>query len=474
MSDALSTLTEAQLRKFVGEAAVDRAARHLLTGKVQERLHWDNGDIEAYWDTRLDEIAMHAESRKQGVAFDCTCGALDEQVVCDHVIAMLLAWVTDPGSFDNGEDDDEFDSLVDEEFLDRPRPARVATQEETPQQEYLRLLSGLTVHELREIARYRGIPISGNRKEPILETVAEALSTFESIEEAWRGLSPEARLVAGILPFIQSSGNIINRNAVWKAAQKWGLHIEEDFQQALVDLKLAGLAFTLSSGSITLPNWLDQVLPADAAFTPAFGSGDSAGDIERARLKPEPVPPPLEFMQLITRLLLVLEAGGDRFKARPKQALHPVLQKYSYLQGWPYDGRELDALEKEKNLAQALWTRSFRISTAPSPLADETRRSLSASLHIDETTLDFAFHLLEGEGIAGLERRTACAGGSKRRRRSGCSCSRSNGPGLSWLLMQIWKPGRNSTLSFAASLISHSGAVLNIPTSSRINICSPC
>ena len=313
MKDALATLSEAQLRKFVGEDAIDRAARHLLTGKVQERLHWANGDIEAYWDTRLDEILMHAENRKQGIAFDCTCGELGRKPICEHVIAMLLAWVTDPGSFGNGpEDDDEFYSIVDEDFLDLPRPARITMQMATPRQEYLRLLSGLTVHELREIARYRGIAISGNRKEPILETLADALSGIESIEEAWAGLSPQARLVAGILPFVQSSENLISRNALMKAAQKWGLHSEEHFQQALVDLKLAGLAFTFSSGMIGFPSWLDQLLPADPAFTPAFGSADSQGDNERARLKPEPAASPMEFMQGITRLLLILEAGGDR------------------------------------------------------------------------------------------------------------------------------------------------------------------
>ncbi len=401
MTDALASLTENQLRKFVGDEAVDRAARHLLTGKVQERMRWSDGDIEAYWDTRLEDIAMHAESRERSVAFDCTCGMLDEDNICEHVLAMLLAWVTDPASFENAQDDEEseFDSMMDETALDLPRTANVVSQEESPQEEYLRLMSGLTVHELREIARYRGIPISGNRKEPILEALAEALSRDISIGEVWQGLSPAARLVAGLLPFVLSSGYSASRNALWKTAQKWGLHSEDDFQRALDDLKLAGLAFLSASGTISFPSHLPLTLPADPEFTPAFNLTDGAGDRAFARLKTEPIAFPQEFVQRMTRLLLILQAGGDRFKVNPVTALHPVLQKYSYLQGWPYDLQDLNALAKEKNPGQALWTRSFRIAAAPSPLADETRQSLAALLHIDNAQVDFSVRLLEANGL---------------------------------------------------------------------------
>jgi hypothetical protein len=402
MSDALGSLTENQLRKFVGDEAVDRAARHLLTGKVQERLRWSDGDIEAYWDTRLEDIAMHAESRERTVAFDCTCGMLEDNNICEHVLAMLLAWVTDPASFEIALDDEDtgFDSMFYDADLDLPSPAKTVTWEESPQQEYLLLMSGLTVHELRDIARYRGVPIAGNRKEPILEALAEALSRDLNIkEELWQRLTPAARLVAGLLPFVLTSGSYTNRNALWKTAQKWGLNSEDDFHQALDDLKIAGLAFLSSSGTISFPSHLPLALPADAEFTPAFDRMDGAGVQATAGLKTEPTASPQAFVQNMTRLLLILQAGDDRFTANPKQALHPVLQKYSYLQGWPYDLQELIALEKEKNPGQALWTRSFRIAPAPSPLSDETRHSLAALLHIDHALVDFSVRLLEANGL---------------------------------------------------------------------------
>ena len=78
MTDSLLTLTEDKLRKIVGDDAVNRAAKHLMTGKVQERIHWFDGSLEAYWDTRLEDIVMNAETQDRGIVFDCTCGNLKD------------------------------------------------------------------------------------------------------------------------------------------------------------------------------------------------------------------------------------------------------------------------------------------------------------------------------------------------------------------------------------------------------------
>ncbi len=399
MNNVLSSLTEDQLRKLVGDAAVDRAARHLLTGKVQERVRWPEGGIDAYWDTRLDDISIHAESRKQGIAFGCTCGELEGDNICDHVLALLLAWVTDPASFvpgqddfDQDEEDYDFDNEVEEPVYSFPRTVKAAGPVEPPDKEYLRLLSSLTVHELREIARTRGVPVSGNRKEPVLEAVAEALSSNDSIDQVWLGLSPAARLVAGLLPFFLSSKNYLGRNAVWKTAQKWGLHSEIDFQHALEDLKLAGLAFLSSSGTLSFPSILPLALPADPEFTPAY-------DLPAAGIRTERAVSAQDFIQKLAGLLLVLQAGENRFKAKDKPALHPVLQKAQFLQGWPYDPQELSALEKEKNFGSTLWTRTFRLAAAPSPLEDETRQALANLLHTGVERVDFCVRLLVACGL---------------------------------------------------------------------------
>jgi hypothetical protein len=393
MTDALLTITEGQLQKLVGNDAVNRAAKHLFTGKVQERIHRSDGALEAYWDTRLEDIIMHAESAERGIVFDCTCGVVKDGFPCEHVIALLLAWITDPTSFSNvqNNEDDEFNLMADVESLDRSGTEELVEPEPNPQEEYLRLLSALTVHELREIAHYQGISLTGNRKDPILKTLVEALSRPESVDATWQRLSPNAHRIAGILPFVLSSGNISNRHAVWKIAQKMGLRSEDEFQRALDELKLAGLAFTSSSRTISIPSDLPLLLPPDPEFAPIFNHS--------ANLKPKPVPSPPDFIHWMTRLLLLLEAGGDRFKAHPKMGLHPILNKYPFLQDWAYDQKELDELEKEKNLSQALWTRSFRTPAAASPLADETRQKLASSLRIDGPQLDFAIRMLEMNGL---------------------------------------------------------------------------
>jgi hypothetical protein len=389
MTEALLTLTEAKLRKLVGDNAVNRAAKHLLTGKVQERAHWFDGSLEAYWDTRLEDITMHAESQERGIVFDCTCGEIKSGYPCEHVIAMLLAWVTDPTSFSYAQDgeEDEFDLMANVDSRDHPGTEGYIEPDVSSQQEYLFLLRALTVHELREIARYQGISLTGNRKDPILETLAEALSRPESVDAIWQKLSPNAHLVAGILPFVLSAVNMANRHAVWKTVQKLGLRSEDEFQRALDELKLAGLAFTSTSGAVSIPSNLPLLLPPDPEFSPIFD--------DPARLKPKPVPSPPDFIHWMTRLLLLLEAGGDRFRASPKMELHPVLKKYAYLQGWSYDRQDLDELENEKNLAQTLWMHSFRIPAAASPLADKTHQDLASSLRIDSTQVDFAMRMFE-------------------------------------------------------------------------------
>jgi hypothetical protein len=139
MTEALLTLTEAKLRKLVGDNAVNRAAKHLLTGKVQERIHWFDGSLEAYWDTRLEDITMHAESQERGIVFDCTCGEMKSGYACEHVITLLLAWVTDPTSFSYAQDgeEDEFNPMADVDSVDRPGTKGYIEPDVSSQQEYL-------------------------------------------------------------------------------------------------------------------------------------------------------------------------------------------------------------------------------------------------------------------------------------------------------------------------------------------------
>lgn len=401
MEDETNPITESYVWQLLGNSAVNQAFAHLASGKVIERTRWADGSLAAFWDGRANAPEMQVHIDGNRILTGCSCGQSVSGKVCEHNAALLLAWAVQPGSF--LEDDDEDDLFNDETdeidgFFPALSPPGVAASGATvrpssfdPAQEYRALLNNLILQQLREIARTRGIKLTGQRKEPIIETLAEALTRPESLAEAWSALSPSARRVVALFPFFDIPERGVEPKSVQKTARAMGLRSDQEVDNALQELKNLGIVFAKPFyGGLVVPTLLVSRLPPDGAFTAAYQ--------DVAALKITPAPSPLEFSQLVTRLLLVLQAGRGQFRCRPKPEPHPVVKNLPFLSGWPYDSKEFDALVNERNPAH-IWTRTFRVPPADSPLADDAQKSLLAAVGTDADRLDFILRLCAGLGI---------------------------------------------------------------------------
>ena len=152
---------------------------------VQAREHFEDGDVieasvkdatvralleDDYMEPQVIEVSVRDGDLYTG----CTCRS-DRGGICEHIGAVLLTWVHEPESFVDLSDLD----LPEEEGPDRGLFFMAPDYED----EYLKMLVHPTIRELREIAKARGIPIKGNRKDPIVEELAARLSDLGGIHD---------------------------------------------------------------------------------------------------------------------------------------------------------------------------------------------------------------------------------------------------------------------------------------------------
>src|SRR5690606_34825335 len=128
------------------------------------------------------------------------------------------------------DDDDDYDEETDDDLLNggdlltlaaRGRPGLVphggspdsgtlpaahslTTQWPDLSAAYAEELDALTVPQLRALAQRRGVSLSGTKREPIVAALSAALGSVPAMRQAWEALSPAARLVAGLVPFVES------------------------------------------------------------------------------------------------------------------------------------------------------------------------------------------------------------------------------------------------------------------------------
>lgn len=189
----LQTLTEDDVRRIFEPEAVDRAVRYLASGKVVDRDIASEDHIVADWDENPHAPHMELYNGSTGVGFSCECREGRAGRTCDHVVTLALAWVRERETFQdlleqdagewedwNGSGDLDQDDLgaFQEEVQSTPRRASIRersrslleadspslSQPFNARRDYIRLLNLLTVPRLREIARRRGVTLSGNRR----------------------------------------------------------------------------------------------------------------------------------------------------------------------------------------------------------------------------------------------------------------------------------------------------------------------
>ena len=266
-------------------------------------------------------------------------------------------------------------------------PKTAAVPSLDPVQEYRDYLDSLTLLQLREIARRRNVKLSGQRKEPIVETLANALAQQKSVDEVWSSLSSQARLVLDLFYFIPISQIGFEPKLVNKTARALGLHTDEEVKQAIEELLDCGLIFLVSNGNfLKIPSRILFWLPPNEAFTAAYK--------DAANLKIKPSAFPLDFIQLAARLLLILQANRGKVFGQPPPESSTKKWVLPLVHGWPYDPKEIEALLlDERTVVRSWWTLNFNIPPASSPLADDSRKDLLSVMGTDADRLDFLLRL---------------------------------------------------------------------------------
>ncbi len=373
----LDQLTEEIVARYASPQALARGRVLYRAGEVQERRRLADGSLEALvWDGNREYIPR-VKMENSRLMVGCECKE-SRRAVCAHTVALLLAWVHQPASF---------------ERHGAPRsPAAADLRSATVvlpmdgQVEIAQMLGQLSVPQLRDLAKRHNLTIDGTTSDAFVQPLAQVLAQYDTVARVWRALSRPAQKLLGALPLLRVR-DLVNPQQAKSALQMLDSKAAANFDALLRELSSAGLVFTLQPQSISVPALLGYNLPSDTDFAP---SPD-----DYARLKPQAAAPaPLDFVSLATRLALVIKANPDRYTARPQPAVHPIEQQVTTFTGWPHYPAELEALKYDRQGIDQIYAKSFGVPPAPSPVSDEARDELARAVGVTPDRLDFALRLL--------------------------------------------------------------------------------
>jgi hypothetical protein len=443
----LPSLSEPELRRIAKAIPFARAVQDLAAGLPRVREKYANNVLVASWDETVDTPAVVMfRSGADPFLIECTCAEFADSGKCPHANAAALAWVRAPETFTPTPGDFDLDAFMnsledeidlfadDDEIIDvddllgpllrggqpsghgagrpsaaaAPAPEAVAlTTTRTPAGELRAVvradppeispavqravLDHFNLNQLRAVAQRRGVPLSGVKRDAVLDTLATALSRPGALAALWPTLSPAARLVLAALPFVSNYLGVM-AHQLQAAVGVFNPDVLPRLEAAVQELLAAGLLATTPYGYYHWPIGLEQQLPPDPAVLRPYG--------EAGQLRVVAAPAPPAFAALTTQLLLALRSGADKLRARPAPAPHPLEAKLPNLaRGWPYFPGELEAIARQKSPQQSVNRYAFSVPPAPPLLTDAARATLSAQLSAPPEVIDFALHVLVARGL---------------------------------------------------------------------------
>lgn len=289
-------------------------------------------------------------------------------------------------SDENDEFDDDLFDLLDEQLTRSfgpslaNRPTTAATPVDPVRENRMRL-ERFTVARLRELAERYAIPISGNRKEPILQAVAEGMARSETIAIAVNRLSSSIRLALDLAVILDSTGAALDRSTFSKiltaAYQKKS--IKATSESSLAELGEAGLAVLLPM-SVKIPASIVTYLPPDPQLVLPY-----TGQLPVIRSTE-----PFELARLAVHILLLAQAGLVEVRPQPKDGPG----------NWPVDPTESKA-------GQKTWSSFGRhtVHRQPLYLSDKSLQKLSEETGQPAGKLDYLARLLGEAGLWSVAKR---------------------------------------------------------------------
>ena len=358
--EPLELLTIEVLREAIEPEMVNRAFVDLANGKVIQRAQRSGHEISARWDYQPNSPEMQVGFQDDVLLTMCTCRPFYEEGMCAHIAGLMVAWVSQRASFSSSPGEEVLPMMISAgEIASKPAPAG---QRFDVVDDFRQILNRFTVSELREIARRRNVPISGIRKEPIVDSLAQAFSQKEKFRQDWLMLSPQARKLAGVLPFLI---HYCNTASLEQAALPLGVK-GLAFTQALDELKTSGLIAVESYGEIHYPVVLPVWAPPDTDFLDI-----SSFDTHALRIQLAPAPE--LFTQAVTRLLILIQAAPDKYQSRVDAQTREAWKKVPLLRDWPIEMQDLERVVRDPKPYQFIQQHGLRIAPSPSPLTNEVQ-----------------------------------------------------------------------------------------------------
>ncbi len=332
-------------------------------------------------------------------------------MLCEHIAAVMYAYTREPESFlpqnvggfidllnknprarDQLAGDPRFQEML--ERIERMPPAARAAFENlplnaspeqlasvaganTPEEELKSLLRGLTLEQLREMAKRRDWKLSATAKEPIVEELAPLLASVPlpaelSVEE--EQLLRNENTLHGL---VNTPGHVELQN-LWRARAGGEMR---RFDRALRGLQSAGVMFPCrAQGQALHYHWSPFLSSEDAPYLPPKAKPYPAETIGRLK-QPEPLMPLTTIVDAVIELAEREPLHVRRIKSDPRFAHEP------FAQGWELEPQEAEQLAKRRYLENGALTITF-----PLFWTDDTMQKLEAlSPHVAQWIAAFVF-----------------------------------------------------------------------------------
>ena len=387
----LYALTEREIRHWLDEYILADAEMYLQGGQII--------------DPSVEGTILHARVREsparshvveitlqdQSLYPRCTCPH-QQDAVCEHVGAVLLAWVRQSESFRG------FDPT-------RGLPAAdLAELGPKMIDEYIEVLGQQTINELRELAQQRGIEVKGTRKNPIVEQLAAALADRQAIEAQLQELDPP---LLELLPYVhlvlEPGYGFSGENLVRLLSERSPSMARPALHRQVVALADQGLLLRFRREQMTyylLPQGVRAALPPRPGFIPHYPK-DGQGMLQ---VRSRPATSIVHSLYLIWSYIAEHSPHSEAVRARLAAE-----GEWPHFADWDHIPEEVEEIVQRRRTPYNLYNASITVPTPRYHLRTINRQNLRATPAFDDSRqgdeeIEFCYALLDTLGAIRAER----------------------------------------------------------------------
>jgi len=370
----LYTLNTRSFPHQLNEETLAKARRLYRNGQVTDA-EVEDAELSAIVDDGDIPHVATIEVEDSEVYIGCTCNR-DDTWICEHVGAMLLAWVDAPESFLG------YDSSL------APPGEGIEDTGDDRVNEYLETLQTQSINDLRDLARKRGVVVKGTRKEPIVKELAAALADVQATRIY---IAQQSKTVQDLLVYLNltlSPGYGFTPEGIIQALQQRHSNLSRRaFYDQITSLVGQGLLVTFRSGGrpyYMLPKTVRVALPSRPGLVPRYTESQ---DLE---IREVSATAPVQACYALWTFVSETPVRRAQFPARL-----PVEDSWPQLQGWNHVSGQIDDLVQRRRTPYNLYNASVTVPPPPYHLRSGDRSALGKETGQSDPESEFYYALLE-------------------------------------------------------------------------------